>query len=406
MKVLNIIFLILLVASGINFFEPQAITETGIKYIRVGVITLSIVISIPYLFDEDKGGFTFGIKLIAISIFFSMIMAYVSWSQNISQGFKATFPLMLWFSFFYFMRHKIPLNNIEQIIILFGIVYILLFFFQYTHSEVVYFGWQEEFREERGVTRINFPGGGMFFIFAFFAINKFTESFSNKKIFWGLISIICVIVIVLQVTRQSIALLVLIYTFHLFKRASIGKKILLVSIIGCISLLILNTDNDIVKGLKEVQEDTSSQGGDYIRVLSGTFFLKDFSPNTASAILGNGVPYYRPYEASSYGIYMQYLKDELNYYLDDVGIIAFYAMFGIFAILGYLLIFYKSFTIPLPRQYQYLKYYIWYIGATCLTSDGLYSHKFLAANIVALICYQMIYEECKIDEKMETIKLG
>lgn len=393
MKLVNVVFFIALIACGVNFFEFQAITETGLKYLRVGIISLSIATSLPYLFDKNKGGFTSAIKLISVSILFSMVMAYLSWGQSFSSSYKATFPLMLWFAFFYFTRHKLSIKQIENVIILFGIIYTILFFFQFTHSDVVYFGWQDEFMEERGVIRINFPGAGLFFLFAFFVINKVTEQQSlERRFLWIAAALICVLVVVLQVTRQSIAVLILIYLFHLVRNSSMTYKVLTGLLVGCIAFVVLNIDNPIVKGLQEVQNDTASQGDDYIRILSGTYFLKDLSPNTASRILGNGVPYYRPYDASNYGLYTHYLQEEFNYYLDDVGIIAFYTMFGVGAVIGYLLIFFNSFKIKLPPKYQYLKYYIWYLGATCFTNDAIYSHKFLAANIIALVCYQTVYE--------------
>ncbi|MGB5942005.1 MAG: hypothetical protein WBG71_03925 [Leeuwenhoekiella sp.] len=286
------------------------------------------------------------------------------------------------------------MRTIERIIIIYGILYIVLYFFQFLNSEVVYFGWQEEFREERGVVRINFPGGGVFFLFAFLAINKLTNS---KKYFgvWLLICFTCIVVVVLQVTRQNIAMLFLLYLYHLFRNISFSKKIGVVAIISVCALVALTVDNPILNGLKEVQKDTSSQGGDYIRILSGTYFLTEFSKNDVTRILGNGVPYYREYDASQYGLYEHILQEELNYFLPDVGFIAFYVMFGLFAILAYIAILYKGLTIDIPKEFNYLKYYLMYVAGTGLTSDSPYSHKFLATNIIAVICYQIIFERKK-----------
>lgn len=353
-----------------------------------------MILSIPYLLTKGDGGFTTPIRIISISILISFLTAYLFWGQSFSQTFKSTFPLMLWFSFFYFTRHQIPLRTIERIIIIYGILYIVLYFFQFLNSEVVYFGWQEEFREERGVVRINFPGGGVFFLFAFLAINKLTNS---KKYFgvWLLICFTCIVVVVLQVTRQNIAMLFLLYLYHLFRNISFSKKIGVVAIISVCALVALTVDNPILNGLKEVQKDTSSQGGDYIRILSGTYFLTEFSKNDVTRILGNGVPYYREYDASQYGLYEHILQEELNYFLPDVGFIAFYVMFGLFAILAYIAILYKGLTIDIPKEFNYLKYYLMYVAGTGLTSDSPYSHKFLATNIIAVICYQIIFERKK-----------
>ncbi|MEJ0106418.1 MAG: hypothetical protein WDO19_29450 [Bacteroidota bacterium] len=117
--------------------------------------------------------------------------------------------------------------------------------------------------------------------------------------------------------------------------------------------------------------------------------MKNFSPSTINMILGNGAPYGDQSDLSKKEKYLQ----TLGYYLTDVGIIAVYVMFGIIAVVGFLLIFIKSFTLPLPPRYQYLKYYIWMLLFTSLTSDCLYGDKCLITNVFALYCFQVVYEK-------------
>jgi hypothetical protein len=73
--------------------------------------------------------------------------------------------------------------------------------------------------------------------------------------------------------------------------------------------------------------------------------------------------------------------------LSDVGIIAVYAMFGIFSIIGFVIIWIKSFIIPLPAEYQYAKYYLWYILFTSFTWYSVYHYHYLISTVFALYLF-------------------
>ena len=68
-------------------------------------------------------------------------------------------------------------------------------------------------------------------------------------------------------------------------------------------------------------------------------------------------------------------------------------MFGVLAILAYFLIFIKSFVIPLPEQFQYLKYYLWFMLLTSLTWYTTYHYHYLIITVYVLYMYQAVYLE-------------
>src|SRR5690606_12516262 len=91
-----------------------------------------------------------------------------------------------------------------------------------------------------------------------------------------------------------------------------------------------------------------------------------------------------------------------EYFLSDVGIIAVYVMFGVLALIAYLLIWLKSFTIPLPEEFQYLKYYLWFMLFTSLTWYTTYHYHYLIITVYVLYIYQSVYlkqEKGKIQSK-------
>lgn len=314
-------------------------------------------------------------------------MAKYTWGQGFEYS-ATTIPYMIWFVFFYLLGSSLSIKSIENIVLIYGLFYIVMFLFQFTHSDTVYFGVVEEFKEDRGVIRVNFPGGGVFFLSCFIAINKATTE-SEKRYWWLLYALIGLVVNVLQVTRQTIMVMIVIYLIHFLYHAKMVYKIVfsLIFIFGF--FLFLSLDNPISNGLIEQQKIDSSAGGEYIRILCAQYFLTEFTPNTISQIFGNG--FFN--DTSNYGKALIYLGKNYGYYLSDVGLVEVYITFGIPALIGYSLIFIKSFSISVPSNYYYLKYYLWMLLITCLTSDFLISYYYVITTVLVLYCYQKLYEQ-------------
>ena len=121
--------------------------------------------------------------------------------------------------------------------------------------------------------------------------------------------------------------------------------------IGIGTYIALNSDLDVVQGLLDQTKSDLGDGSDYIRVQAAEFFLFEFSPNWVTAIFGNGIPYWN---MSDYGIYINMLQTKYGFYLEDVGIIGYYAQIGIFGVLSFILIWVYSFLYPLPICNDYL----------------------------------------------------
>ena len=327
-------------------------------------------------------------------------MAKYTWGQGYEYS-STSIPYAMWFVFFYLLKLKIPIRTLENIIVIFGVIYIVLFLFQFTHNGVVYFGTQEEFKEDRGITRVNFPGGGVFFLSCFIAINKVTSR-AKYKWWWLLFSVTGIIIIVLQVTRQEIFVLILLYLIHFLRNSKLPHKIGAIALLCLCSYIFYNSGSSISKGLIEQQKNDLTEGKNYIRVLEAEYYLTQFTPNVISQILGNG--FFN--DNSNYGKSLIALNDYYGYYLTDVGLVEVYIMFGILALFGYLWLFIKSVVIPLPKNYYYLKYYLWFIILTSLTSDFLVSYNFLITTVFVLYCYQSVYHENQINRPiLKAVKL-
>jgi hypothetical protein len=384
-----IVFIFLLVAFSIQLFEARFLQQDIVIYLSFIYIFTAIVISSRYMFPEINSGFVLPVQLICVSVVLSILMAYLSWGQSIMDSIKSTIPYMVWFFFYYLVHKKVSIKSIEKIILIYGVIYLILYFFQLVNSDTIYFGWQDNLIEERGIVRIIFPSGGVFFLASFMALNKITTQRDNRW-FWSILALLGILIPFLQATRQFIAGTLLIYLYHFIKDQKYYKKIIiLIFFIGFV-LYIANSNIPIIKGLITVQEETTGLGEEYIRVLAGTYFLSDFFPDNISRVLGNGVPYGIK---SVYGNFVITLQQERGYYLTDIGIIAGYVMFGIIFVWSYILIWYKSFTIPLPKEYYYLKYYLWFLLITCMTSLSVYHPHYLISTVFVLYIYQYLYND-------------
>lgn len=381
------IFLVLLLIFATKFFDSVAVANNGIlKFMCFGYVSIAILISLPH-FLKYKRGFVFPVQLMCIALLISVIMAQFTWNQGIKYM-PTAIPYMIWFVFFYLLTLNVSITVIEKIVICFGIIYIVLFLYQFTHTDVVLFGMADEFKEDRGVIRVNFPGAGVFFLSCFISINKVTSAVKYRYA-WLIFSLFCVLIIALQVTRQSIVIILLMYLIHFLRNVKLPYKVAVLLIFGFTSYLLFNSDNPITQGLKEQQKIDASAGKDYIRIKAANYYLTQFTPNTISKIFGNGIPN----NTSRYGQSLTYLENNYGYFLTDVGVVDVYITTGILAIVAYIIIFIKSFTIGLPSKYYYLKYYLWTIGATCFTSDMLVSYGFLITTVLVLYCYQRIIDD-------------
>jgi len=377
-------FIFLLVIFSLKFFDAS-VANTGIlKNISFGYMFVAIVISLPFLF-KSSGGFVLPIQLICISMVVSIFMARFTWDQGFEYS-PSTIPYAIWFVFFFLLKLNIPIKTIENIVLIYGLIYIVLFIFQFTHNNVVYFG-TRELVQDRGIIRIVFPGSGVFFLSCFIAINKVTST-DKYRYLWLLYALLGIVIIVLQVTRQAIVVMLLFYLIHFLKNVKLIYKIATIAFFVLAGYVFLNSGTSISKGLIEQQKEDASAGGNYVRIVEAEYYLTQFTPNTISKILGNGM--YN--DNSKYGKVIVNLEENYWYFLSDVGLVEVYVLFGIFAILGYLLIFVKSLTIPLPENYYYLKYYLWMIMLTSFTSDSIISYNFLITTVLVLYCYQRILE--------------
>jgi hypothetical protein len=398
---MSMIVLFFLIIISTYVFELRILRQySQFDYIRFFILSGVVIISLPYVF-RFKGGFVCPVWLISFSILFSIYMSWHSWDQSFIDGFKITVQYLSWFFFFYLLHKSPSFLKIEKLILILGFLYIILYFYQLFSFPVKIFGYDSAVMNTRGAIRVLLPGDGVFILLTFLALNKYTDSINNKK-FWLFITLICLLITILQVTRQNIFAIFLIFIFHLLRTQSAKTKIIAVVFVVGAFIFFSYSNLEMIRGIREVQEDTQKQGQKYIRFVAAEYFLTDFSPNNRSRVFGNGMPYG---DKNAYGRFViTKLQSKKLFFYTDVGIIAVYALFGIFAVIGYIIIFIKSFTVPLPPEYLYLKYYIWFLMITMFTSHNLFHYYFIFTTIIVLYMYHRINELTNLSTRAVTGK--
>ncbi|CAN0472733.1 unnamed protein product, partial [Scytosiphon promiscuus] len=252
-----IIFLLIMVTM--KFFDAQFINATFVNYSLYLSIIGTVFISLPYIFPNGRG-FVFPIQLLLVAVVLSIFMASIFWGQAIVHGMIATAQYLVVMFFFYLLRIKFPIETLEKIIVAYGIIYILLYFFQLANAPTVLFGrstWGDEFTETRGIVRIIFPGGGVFVLTSFIAINKLSSK-SKYHWFWLLLSLFGLIIPVLQVTRQFIAGIALIYLYHAIRNFSLTKKVFVFMAGIVIGFVVYTSSIPVIEGLIDANQNDVS----------------------------------------------------------------------------------------------------------------------------------------------------
>jgi hypothetical protein len=379
-----IAFVSIVALLSINFFQAKFAVSNNIKYLRVGILGIAIGLSIPFFIIKSRG-LTLYIQIIIVSIIISMYMSHYSWGQSYIDAVKVTIPVAMWFFYFFLLKFKISVEWIEKIALFYGMLFMLFYVFQYLNSQNVYFGYSEEFKIDRGVVRVMFAGGGFFTLATFIALNRYTENSKNKN-YWLALLIAGVIITIMQVTRQSIAAVLTVCIYHLLKNQSLIKRLATAGFVLVALILVLNTDIPFINNLFNQTDQNNSVSGN-IRIRAAEFLLDNHYKDPINKVLGNGLPYG---EGTKYGLY-QIMLVKKGFYYTDIGLVSFYIFFGVFALIALLILYLRCFTIKVPKNYMYLKYYVFYLIVTALTSDSCFNYNYLITNVFVFYCIQYFY---------------
>ncbi|MGF1559130.1 MAG: hypothetical protein ACFCUL_08575 [Flavobacteriaceae bacterium] len=396
-KNIEIALTIFVTLCYIRFFEPAFMSNRLLNYGQFLSVFIALILGVPKMFNYPAR-FKFPMILLVFSLVVSIFMAMFYWDQSLEHTLLSTYEHLIVVFFFFIASSQITIRDFERIIIGMGLIYLALFFVQYVSLPAILFGkshWgSDEFVERRGTIRFIFPSAGIFFLMSFISFNKLTQKAKPMWLFLSL-SFLGIFLPIIQVTRQFIAATALIFGYNLIKSISAVNRVVLLLVLAIGVQFVLNSDIKVIEALLEQSKSDIAEGSDYIRLQAADFFLFEFSPNWVTAIFGNGIPLWNQ---SNYGVYIAMLQSKHGFFLEDVGIIGYYAQIGIFGVFAFALFWFYSFYYALPREYHYLKYYLWFLLLTGLTWYSIYHYHYLLITTMVLGMYQKLSETSQFDE--------
>ena len=394
-RLTEIIFVFVIILGALEFFDVRALGESILKMVQLGSLGVMILfILIDYIYNREEriqALFSKEIGFMLLAVLLSMFIA----NTEQGQSYKITFIAQryMYFYIFYFFLHglRIRPDDLVKIIVGFGILISLLYLVQYILYPTVLF--DVRISEERGTLRIFFPGQSFIFMTFFFSVLKFFEKYKYP---WLILTGLTFVIIILLGSRLILLTSVLIAGYFLLTSDKVRSKIILIPI-GIIGLLaFLFIFRGIFTQLIDITKGQQVNFADDVRVRAATFFLTDFFPNTLSYFLGNGAESLN----SPYGMKVYQIREDLNFYQGDVGIIGDYTQFGIIFVLTAASIYIKTLSAKYPYEYKFLYYYMLFISLLMLMSGDFGN---VSAYIPVLIIMYII-DVSKHDSKYIEVK--
>lgn len=384
MKFVKLVFFIYIL-SYIEFFSPQflpfRIEEQISKFIIYALyIVLLFLIVANNTNERNKYEKCFILILTGISI--SILMACTQHSeQSFFISIIATLPYIVPFStFFILKKSNLSIGWLEKTFIIIGLLNVIMTFQLWALMPNQLFGGLREEDDGRGI-RIGVSGDIFKMLLFFYSIYKFK---TTKQLKYLILILLCYVTILLSLTRQVMVISTFLGIIYYLKDLKLYKKVIVTFLfVGALIYIIQIPYFQDLISVSERQMENDSEN-ENIRITAFKYYINDGQENLFTRILGNGC---YSYGNSQYGYDAKKEQYRTLCFPSDVSIASFYWFFGIFGILGIILVFIKTFKLNINKEYEYLKYVIYYIMLASIASGPLL---YYSQNIVlVVVCYML-----------------
>lgn len=331
----NIIIVGLILLISISFWSFKGITNTYYNALEMGIILFFII----YLFifkgnKRLKDGLYFKKYVILFMFlpFLSIIPCYFIHDQPIYLSLYVLRINFCWLFYFVLHHFKISEKDTLKIVFFIALVWVLLEAIQQVTYPVYYFYTRgddiasgEEIEIRANIYRFMINGVQFAVLILLFYVQRFYESKSVKNVFWILFFLFG---IYLMMTRQILfAALLCLVIAPLIKEKSLKKIVYL--LISLVAVAIIYYFRDILFG--SLIENTAQHLEDNVRYQAYAFFLS-YWEDWSCLLLGNGPDY----PLSSYGEYINSLKENFGIFRSDIGIVGELSKYGIIYVVCFL----------------------------------------------------------------------
>lgn len=373
-------FILLFCLCSIYFYFPVFIPPDVFKatFALIAAFLLFKLVTGPKPKNPPKLRLKPGVVLIIAAIFFSIIPAFISRGQSPVDSAIVLIAYVSYFFYFYLVNKQPDVQKIERLVIRIGILTAFLYVVALALYPRIIFGnaTADEINTNRGLARIGLGGFGFVHLSYYIVLNKWMVYKKKKWLLYAGGFLFC---IMLTLTRQLILVSFILGLNFLLSNMKLAVRIALVVVIGVSAYLALS-NVPYVQKLTEQTENDRQEYSSNIRVISGTYFINSFSPDALARIFGNGEP---AMKKSNYGKEVQNLKDQFGFFMSDVGFVGLYAKFGIFVIVGWVIVFIRTFKTKMAPSMVYGKYFMAFLILTAVTSSTADNYNFISAIAIS-----------------------
>lgn len=357
-----------------------------------------MVSSYFYVFKEKDLRF----KNFIILYFAGLILNALSAQFNHGQNLVTTiwYSRASFFIFFYFYLHyqKISLRNLETTIIVLAVVYSLIYLWvkESYPSDVI----TTKMFVDRGTIRVKFPGNGFQILGYFLLLNRFLL---ERKI-WQIAIILFLFGTLFLAGYRSLAassiLLGGIMYVRLINFSPMNYLILIPILVLFLGLLQIGDNATILDAMINTSEEQKDQGDDYIRFIEMEYFKHIYPKNFSYYIFGGG----RPAGNGPYARYMGNLMTGGIYWV-DLGIIGYYWVMGLVALLGIIGWSIKAIFTKIGSDKIYLQFYFAYLILVSFTTMEIFNKGMFMVQAIALFMIDMARNQKEGKANNETISI-
>lgn len=360
---LILFFLFFASLAYFKFYRPIVLGETLLKFIYYIFLAFIIGLSFKEFVIKKNKGYSLLMSYFIYLVLISVFSAYLFWDQSPFLTIVSSLSYFSFFFFFFLKRFKVKINLVEKVVWCLLVTYIICFTYAFLKAPTIVFAGygasDSGLSDSRGLFRIRITamGAGPLYISYFMAISKFLKT---KLKIWLMVIVVLFAFIALQLGRQAILISFVLGFMYYFSKVSLIKKVLL--IFACYGLIWFSINKiPMVTNLIELSEKQidSNEDEEDIRLQAYKFYMYEMPTNVFTGFFGKGM--YTLVKGNRYGDYINKNGRDKGLIPADVGYGYVYLLFGAFGIAIFFLISIKAYKQKVPEEYNYLKYYIYFL---------------------------------------------
>ncbi len=369
--------LILLLLSSINFWGFVYLPD---NFFKIATAVSLLVMGVHFLMTLGKKSIYFRSAIIVyfIGLIINILAAYFNSGQHLRNSFFMFGPF--YFILFYFSLHemKIERKYLENIIIVFAILYSLFYLLQlFAYPRPIFY---TDMIKDRGTIRLRIVGNGFLVLAYFLLLNRYLMEQKLKNAFLMAFFFIILLKGGFRSLTFATMLLTALMAIRLFPY--VVKNILTVILLMLLfaGVLYSRGTSAILKNMITTTQKQTSEGQNYIRARCLNYYYTIYPVNNSYFIFGGGFSSGTTLETRKH----QFIEDKFGFYWVDLGILGFYIVVGAVATLGLLWYSVKAMLTRVPNEMIYLNFYFLYLLIVSFTTMEIYRTGVFAVEAIVL----------------------